>query len=155
MHVDFNWNGGFGYTQCKKDNFSLTEPIPSPMMTGEAFVIQRENFWRLGGYDPGMYGWGGENYELSFKAWLCGGSVDLISCSHVAHLDRSFAVRTYANPEGGYTKNMFRVTEVWTDEYRSTFNSFLQSSKPSDLKLDDRFMLTRTLQCKQGSLKVM
>ncbi|XP_075266447.1 N-acetylgalactosaminyltransferase 7-like [Convolutriloba macropyga] len=110
-----------------------SEPYWSPVMAGGLFAADKDFFWSLGGYDRGLEIWGAEQYEISFKAWMCGGEVLFVPCSRVGHIYRTYVpgYRAY-DPAPGPTApgtegaswgdlNHMRVAEVWMDEYKEDF----------------------------------
>eukprot|EP00434_Breviolum_minutum_P020658 symbB.v1.2.018215.t1/scaffold1445.1/size118272/6 len=48
---------------------------PSSVLCGGLFAVDRSWFLHLGGYDPELQIYGGEEMEIGFSAWQCGGSV--------------------------------------------------------------------------------
>lgn len=86
----FNWQ--FNYVQLplrSVEQRRLPLPHRNPVMSGGLFAIRQDFFWQLGGYDDGLQIWGGEQFELSFKIWMCGGLLLEVPCSRVGHLYRS------------------------------------------------------------------
>jgi len=41
--------------------------LRTPAMAGGLFGIDKDYFFEIGAYDPGMKIWGGENLEMSFR----------------------------------------------------------------------------------------
>ncbi|XP_037071879.1 LOW QUALITY PROTEIN: N-acetylgalactosaminyltransferase 7-like, partial [Pollicipes pollicipes] len=99
----------------------------SPTHAGGLFAMDRSYFLELGAYDPGLLVWGGENFELSFKIWQCGGSIVWVPCSRVGHVYRGFMPYSFgklAEKKKGplITINYKRVIETWFDDkYKEYF----------------------------------
>ena len=60
-----------GFTSLYRENLSviLIDDFSrrSPAMSGGVFAIDKEYFFEIGAYDPGMKIWGAENLEMSFR----------------------------------------------------------------------------------------
>uniref|UniRef100_A0A3B3HTF1 Polypeptide N-acetylgalactosaminyltransferase n=1 Tax=Oryzias latipes TaxID=8090 RepID=A0A3B3HTF1_ORYLA len=58
---------------------------------------------------------------FSLQVWLCGGSIEIIPCSKIAHIER------YRKPylpdlSDMMKRNALRVAEVWMDDYKHSIN---------------------------------
>uniref|UniRef100_A0AAR2KZC4 Glycosyltransferase 2-like domain-containing protein n=1 Tax=Pygocentrus nattereri TaxID=42514 RepID=A0AAR2KZC4_PYGNA len=106
-------------------------------------------FNHLGQYDIHMDIWGGENFELSFRVWMCGGSLEILPCSRVGHVFRKR--HPYDFPEGNaltYIKNTRRAAEVWMDEYKQYYYAARPSAQGKAFgSIADRVALRRKLNC--------
>eukprot|EP00096_Caligus_rogercresseyi_P014574 TRINITY_DN7081_c0_g1_i1.p1 TRINITY_DN7081_c0_g1~~TRINITY_DN7081_c0_g1_i1.p1 ORF type:complete len:637 (+),score=113.35 TRINITY_DN7081_c0_g1_i1:127-2037(+) len=113
-NLDFEWRELSAGESAKKEN--LWAPHANPIMAGGLFSIRKDWFKSLGFYDEDMSIWGGENYELSFKAWMCGGTIEIAPCSRVGHVFRTKSPYR-VTPEDVH-KNGIRVAKVWMDEFQ-------------------------------------
>ncbi|XP_046350001.2 polypeptide N-acetylgalactosaminyltransferase 13-like [Haliotis rufescens] len=140
----------------KKRRKSNLEHVRSPTMAGGLFSITREYFDFLGGFDPGMKIWGGENIEMSFKIWMCGGRIETPICSRVGHVFHSHYSYMQIRP-GTYAAgaaNNARLAEVWMDDYKKYYQGYgggrnSQYYKPGDVY--ERRKLRERLKCEPFS----
>ncbi|XP_059165152.1 inactive polypeptide N-acetylgalactosaminyltransferase-like protein 5 [Physella acuta] len=108
------------------------DPREGPSMVGSAFAVDRNYFMELGGYDEGMSIWGGENIEMSWRVWLCGGRLLHVPCSKIGHIARG---QPYTFPGGRQAIEDFnykRAAVVWMGNY----TRFLYSIHPNMRDLD-------------------
>lgn len=122
-------------------------------MAGGLFSIDKSYFDEIGTYDTGMDIWGGENLEISFRVWMCGGTIEMLPCSRVGHVFRPrFPYSFPARPGGDLdvvSRNLMRVADVWMDEYSKHFYNIrfdLKRKKHDDIS--ERLALRKKLQCK-------
>ena len=63
---------------------------------------------------------------------MCGGTLEIIPCSHVGHIFRKRSPYSWKTGVNVVKKNSVRVAEVWMDEYKNyyyeRFNNELVSS---------------------------
>nr|KAG5711900.1 hypothetical protein BaRGS_026341 [Batillaria attramentaria] len=118
---------------------------PSPTMPGGLFAISRRWFIELGLYDPELDYWGGENMELSFKAWMCNGSVVVAECSHIGHIFRSTNPIKWATNLGN--RNYVRVAMVWMDQYKNHYFERVNYNLGDYGDISERLALRKRLGC--------
>lgn len=122
--------------------------LRSPSIMG-ILVADRTFLGEIGGLDGGMEVYGGENVELGirvrsvlwgvaenfillllfykhwygfmFQVWTCGGSIEIIPCSKIAHIERHH--KPYLpNLSNNMRRNALRVADIWMDEYKYHVN---------------------------------
>nr|XP_002737638.1 PREDICTED: polypeptide N-acetylgalactosaminyltransferase 1-like [Saccoglossus kowalevskii] len=121
----------------------------TPTMAGGLFSINKTYFEKMGAYDTGMDVWGGENIEMSFRIWMCGGKIEIIPCSRIGHVYRRYI--PYSFPNGSdptIYRNAMRVAEVWMDHYKKFFYATQTKLHMVDYgDVSDRLELRRKLGC--------
>ncbi|XP_046378144.2 polypeptide N-acetylgalactosaminyltransferase 13-like [Haliotis rufescens] len=148
----FNWQNLiytwiFNPEKVEKLRKSTADPLRSATMPGGLFAIDRNYFTTLGTYDPELLYWGGENMELSFKVWMCNGTIELIPCSQVGHIFRhQNPIKWRHTGNNVVNRNCMRVAEVWMDDYKEfVYDASFPRADFGDIS--DRKRLRESLRC--------
>uniref|UniRef100_A0A0A9ZCM1 Polypeptide N-acetylgalactosaminyltransferase n=1 Tax=Lygus hesperus TaxID=30085 RepID=A0A0A9ZCM1_LYGHE len=152
----FTWNGHFTWIETPPEEArrrkSLAHPTRTPTMAGGLFAIDRKYFWEVGSYDEQMDIWGGENLEMSFRIWQCGGNLETIPCSRVGHIFRNFHPYKFPGEKDTHGINTARFVRVWWDDYQRLFFQMRPELEHTDIgDITERSELKKRLKCKPFS----
>ncbi|XP_047223812.1 polypeptide N-acetylgalactosaminyltransferase 6 isoform X1 [Girardinichthys multiradiatus] len=154
---NFDWSLTFGWEaipeEAKRLRKDETYPVKTPTFAGGLFSISKKYFEHIGTYDDKMEIWGGENVEMSFRVWQCGGQLEIIPCSVVGHVFRTKSPHTFPKGTEVITRNQVRLAEVWMDDFKKIFyrrnqNAAVMASENKYGDISDRLKLRDRLQCK-------
>ncbi len=114
--------------------------LNSPVMTGAAFAIDKGFMDSIGSFNEGLPRGGGESLEFSFRAWMCGGSIKISTCSRVA-VRNALEPHKIENP-----KNFRHIVELWLDIYKplaykqAVISAAMSEEEEQNLKIRKMFM---------------
>ncbi|VCX36529.1 unnamed protein product [Gulo gulo] len=149
----FNWELWCHYAPLPKAWFDLHDaiaPVKSPSIMG-ILAANRIFLEEIRSLDGGMLVYGGENVELGLRVWQCGGRIEILPCSRIAHLGRHH--KPYALDQSvALKRNAVRVAEIWMDEYKHmvylAWNIPLQKSGIDFGDISSRMALRKKLKWK-------
>ncbi|XP_066527881.1 polypeptide N-acetylgalactosaminyltransferase 6-like isoform X2 [Hoplias malabaricus] len=156
----FDWELNFDWenipeSEALKRN-DETYPVKTPAFAGGLFSVYKDFFKHIGTYDDQMEIWGGENIELSFRVWMCGGQIEIVPCSVVGHIFRSRTPHSFPTGLEVIVRNQVRLAEVWMDDYKHVF--YRRNKKAASIAqnksyghITERLELKERLQCKNFS----
>ncbi|XP_023337901.1 polypeptide N-acetylgalactosaminyltransferase 2 isoform X2 [Eurytemora carolleeae] len=151
----FDWNLVFKWEYLSKKErearkIDPTKVIETPMIAGGLFMINKTYFEWLGKYDMKMDIWGGENLEISFRVWQCGGKLEIVPCSRVGHVFRKQHPYSFPGGSGNvFARNTRRAAEVWMDDYKKFYYDAVPLAKNVPFgSIEERLDLKTKLECK-------
>ncbi|XP_048732682.2 polypeptide N-acetylgalactosaminyltransferase 2-like [Ostrea edulis] len=143
----FDWSLSVKWQQLSSKS-NLAESIVTPVIDGTVVAVDRKSFIKLGKIDPGLEESANVGLELSLKSWMCGGTVEIIPCSHVGIIKKRKTDSAQNSNSLSLTRELRRVAEVWLDGYKRYFYAKRPSARmTSHGSVAERRKLRSQLKC--------
>jgi len=124
------------------------EAFSTEVIDGSCFCIDRKYFWDIGAYDPLMSGIGSEDIELSWRVWMCGGSLEIDPCSKVGHIAHDEPIEIDEEYLDFTVYNKMRIAEMWMEDFKWNFYRRCPRARYLDVPdVSERVELHNKLQC--------
>jgi len=144
----FDWSLGWvKFARVLGEGEQGSDNYGNPVIMGAVFAINKEFFWEIGGFDPGLEVWGGEQFELSWKVWMCHGQVLTVPCSHIGHNYKNLGHHPYLYNQY-VNQNLKRIIDVWCDEFKELFYDRRNLRNVNRGDISDQIALRNKLKCK-------
>jgi GT2 family glycosyltransferase len=88
------------------------EPYPIPLLPGFFLATSRSTFVTVGGFDPGLIGYGMDDVEFSVRLWTLGWECLLVPVVEVGHLSTRSSLPAYQLEWGTNLHNILRFGVV-------------------------------------------
>merc|ERR1739838_843538 len=119
--LEFRWATQPGNRGMEIQTNERDTSFTTPILAGACFCFDKTNFIQYGSYDLNMKGIGSEDIELSFRVWMCGGSIEVNPCSRVGHVGRKRKTYQESDVDDRQVKNKMYIAETWMDDYKWMF----------------------------------
>jgi GT2 family glycosyltransferase len=102
------------------------DPYPVPLLPGFFVATRRSTFVTVGGFDPGLVGYGMDDVEFSLRLWSLGWSCVLVPAVEVGHLSKWFCPPVHHGEWDTTLHNILRVGVVHygADRLRALFGYY-------------------------------
>ena len=129
------------------------ENYETPSILGAVMAINKTFYEHLGGYDDQLRVWGGEQFDISFKVWMCGqGRVLAVPCSIAGHNFKGGGKHPFYRftADEYYNRNLGRIAKTFFDPVHwEKFYELRLKGKNIDLgDLTKQFEMKTSLGCK-------
>ncbi|XP_059167551.1 probable N-acetylgalactosaminyltransferase 6 [Physella acuta] len=143
----FTWDLMAKTRQFQNETESPTSSFPCPAVIDGIFAIAKDFLLSMGGFNEHFYGSDVMFLDLSFKTWLCAGSIHVVPCSHVGHVYPRLESQVYQFTDETLIKERLLLARLWMEEYSIFVEEHMAAYQYVSRSWDSRHKTTARNSC--------